>query len=79
MGGELVMKIKQLVFTRESIFDYALRSDVYIVSTQISFFNFVFDSVGLAFKSIKNMNLPELIAALENNEVALVEVTGCNL
>lgn len=72
------MEIKQLVFTRESIFDYALRSDVYIVSIQKGR-STVPRPFGLAFKSIKNINLPELIAALENNEVALVEVTGCNL
>lgn len=72
------MEIKQLAFTRESIFDYAARSDVYIVSIQKGM-STIPRPFGLAFKSIKNLKLAEIIEALENNEVALVEVTGCNL
>lgn len=67
------MIIKQLIFKKETIFDYALRDDVYIVSIQRGR-STIPRPFGMAFKSIKNMNLPELLKSIENNDVALVEV-----
>lgn len=70
------MIIKQLSFSRETIFEYATRDDVYIVQPQKSRSDKIPDRpFGLAFKSIKNVTLPELIIALEKNEVALVSAT----
>lgn len=67
------MIIKQLPFKRETIFDYALRDDVYIISIQQGRCT-VPRPFGMAFKSVKNLTLPEIIKAMENDELALVEV-----
>lgn len=67
------MIINQIAFKKEIIFDYALRDDVYVVSIQRGR-STIPRPFGMAFKSIKNMNLPELLKAIENNDVALVEV-----
>ena len=67
------MIINQIAFKKETIFDYALRDDVYVVSIQRGR-STIPRPFGMAFKSIKNMNLPELLKAIENTEVALVEV-----
>ena len=67
------MKINQLDFKKETIFDYALRDDVYVVSIQHGRAT-IPRPFALAFKSVKNFSLPEMIRALENDELALVEV-----
>jgi len=68
-----MLKIKQLSFDKKTVFDYALRDDVYVVSIQHGR-STIPRPFGLAFKSIKNLSFPEVVKALENDEVALVEV-----
>ena len=67
------MQITQLPFDKTTIFDYALRDDVYIVTIQHGR-STVPRPFALAFKSIKNISLPDLMVALMQKEVALVEV-----
>lgn len=67
------MLINQLPFNKETIFDYAFRDDIYIVSIQHGR-STVPRPFGLAFKSVKNISLPDLMVALMKKEVALVQV-----
>ncbi|MDD2300226.1 MAG: hypothetical protein PHU69_11395 [Fermentimonas sp.] len=69
------MNIKQLEFTKESIFEYATRDDVYVVTIQRGRSTKP-RPFGLAFKSVKDMTIVDILEALENKELALVEVTG---
>ena len=69
------MNIKQLEFTKESIFEYATRDDVYVVTIQRGRSTKP-RPFGLAFKSVKNMTIVDILEALENKRISFSRSNG---